>query len=100
MLALLGERKADDVPLFKASGQNAMLNTLKALDGNGFTVHGFRSNFEDWGAEATSFPRNLVKLCTAHDTRTRTDKAYQRSDLLEKRREIMQGWADFVVSAS
>ena len=63
-------------------------------------MHGFRSNFEDWGAEATSFPRNLVKLCTAHDTRTKTDKTYQRPDLLEKRREIMQGWSDFIVSAS
>jgi hypothetical protein len=36
-----------------------MLNTLKALDGTGFTVHGFRSSFEDWGAEATHFPRKL-----------------------------------------
>ena len=42
-----------------------MLNTLKALDGNGFTVHGFCSSFEDWGAEATSLPDDLVKLCTA-----------------------------------
>src|SRR6185437_6299331 len=40
MVALLGKRHADDVPLFKVSSQNAMLNTLKALDGNGCTVHG------------------------------------------------------------
>jgi hypothetical protein len=53
LLALLGMRQADDVQLFKVSSANAMLNTLKALDGNGFTVHGFRSSFEDWGAEAT-----------------------------------------------
>jgi len=65
LLALLGERKADNVPLFEVSSANAMLNTLKALDGNGFTVHGFCSSFEDWGAEATSLPRDLVKLCTA-----------------------------------
>ena len=39
LLALLGERKADNVPLFEVSSANAMLNTLKALDGNGFTVH-------------------------------------------------------------
>jgi integrase len=94
-VALLGDRRADDVPLFKVSSDNAMRNTLKANDGNGYTVHGFRSSFEDWGAEATSYPRDLIKLCTGHDTRTKTDKAYQRSDLLEKRREIMQRWSDF-----
>jgi integrase len=100
MLALLGERRADDVPLFEVSGANAMRDTLKSLDGNGYTVHGFRSSFEDWGAEATDYPRDLIKLCTAHDKRTKTDKAYQRSDLLEKRREIMQQWSDFVAGRS
>jgi integrase len=95
-LAVLGKRRAANAQLFNVSSANAMLNTLKALDGNGYTVHGFRSSFEDWGAEATSFPRDLVKLCTAHDKRTKTDKAYQRSDLLEKRREVMQRWSDYV----
>jgi hypothetical protein len=55
-----------------------------------------RSSFEDWAAETTDFPRDLVKLCTAHDKRTKVDKAYQRSDLLEKRRAIMQAWSDYV----
>ena len=64
LLALLGERKADNVPLFEVSSANAMFNTLKALDGNGFTVHGFCSSFEDWGAEATSLPRDLVNGTT------------------------------------
>jgi integrase len=94
-VALLGERQADDVPLFKVSHSNAMLNVLRKNDGDEFTVHGFRSSFEDWAAETTDFPRDLVKLCTAHDKRTKVDKAYQRSDLLKKRREIMQAWSDF-----
>ena len=71
MVALLSMRQADDLPLFKVSSANAMLNTLKALDGNGYTVHGFRSSFEDWSAEATSFARDVVRLCTAHDKRTK-----------------------------
>jgi integrase len=96
MVKLLGERKTDDMPLFKVSSASAMLDTLRAIDGNGYTVHGFRSSFEDWGAEATSFPPALVKLCTAHDSRTQTDKAYQRSDMLAKRREIMEAWSDYV----
>lgn len=96
MVALLGERRADNVPLFDVSSANGMLNALKSNGGNGYTVHGFRSSFEDWGAEATSFPRDLVKLCTAHDKRTKIDKAYQRSDLLEKRRAVMVEWSDFL----
>jgi integrase len=96
MVALLGERRADDVALFDVSHSNAMLYLLKATGGDSFTVHGFRSSFEDWAAETTDFQHNLVKLCTAHDKRTKTDKAYQRSDLLEKRRLIMQEWSDYI----
>jgi integrase len=96
-VALLGERQADDVPLFKVRHQNAMLNLLQSFDGcSEYTVHGMRSSFEDWAAETTDFPRDLVKLCTAHDKRTKVDKAYQRSDLLKRRREIMQAWSDYV----
>jgi integrase len=50
-VALLGERQADDVPLFKVSHSNATLNVLRKNDGDEFTVHGFRSSFEDWAAE-------------------------------------------------
>jgi integrase len=98
MMKVLGKKQASDVPLFKVSSQSAMLDTLRSLTGNGYTVHGFRSSFEDWGAEATSFPRDLVKLCTAHDKRTQTDKAYQRSNLLARRREVMEAWSDYVNS--
>jgi integrase len=96
MVELIGQRRDDDVPLFDVSNLNALRDTLKANGGNGYTVHGMRSSFEDWAAETTDFPRDLVKLCTAHDKRTKVDKAYQRSDLLEKRRVIMQAWSDYV----
>jgi hypothetical protein len=89
MVKLLGKRQADDVPLFKVSSQSAMLDTLRAITGNGYTVRGFRASSETWGAEATRFPRDAIKLCTEHDKRSATDKAYQRSDQLERRREIM-----------
>jgi integrase len=95
MVALLGERRADDVPLFEISNANAMLNTLRDNAGNGYTVHGFRSSFEDWGADS---PRSRQAL-HCHDKRTETDRAFQRSDLLQKRREIMERWLDFVTRA-
>ena len=61
-----------------------------------YTVQGFRSSFEDWAAEMTDFPRDLVRRCTGHDKRTKVDKAYQRSALLKKRREVVTAWSDFV----
>jgi len=94
-VALLGERRADNVPLFDVSGSNAMLNTLKANGGNGYTVHGFRTSFSDWVTETTAYGSDLADMCIAHETRGKVRKAYQRSDLLEKRREILQEWSDF-----
>jgi integrase len=97
-LALLGERRADDVSLFKVSSANAMLGTLKAIDGNGYTVHGFRTSFSDWVIETTEYGSDLADMCIAHETRGKVRKAYQRSDLLEKRREIMLAWSKFCTS--
>jgi integrase len=94
-LALLGERRADNVPLFKVSSANAMLNTLKANGGNGFTVHGFRTSFQEYVAAETQWPDDLADRCIAHERRSKVRRAYQRDDLLAKRREIMAAWAKF-----
>jgi len=96
MLALLGERGADDAALFEVSGSNAMLNTLKTNGGDGFTVHGFRSSFSDWVIDETNYGADLADMCIAHLTRGKVRAAYQRSPQLEKRRAIMQEWSDFV----
>jgi hypothetical protein len=45
-----------------------------------------------------AYPRDLVRRCTGHDKRTKTDKAYQRSKLLAKRREIIEKWNDYVTA--
>jgi integrase len=98
MVDLLGERGADDAPLFKVSGSNAMLNILKANGGNGFTVHGFRSSFSDWVIEETSHGADLADMCIAHLTRSAVRAAYQRSPQLDKRRAILKDWSDFVTA--
>jgi integrase len=95
-VALLGERRADDARLFKVSSQNAMLATLKANGGNGYTVHGMRSSFSDWVIDATSYGADLADMCIAHLTRGKVRAAYQRSPQLEKRREILATWSVFV----
>jgi integrase len=60
------------------------------------TTHGFRSSFRDWAAEATSLPREVAEMALAHTIESKVEAAYRRGDLLEKRREMMEQWAQFV----
>jgi len=58
--------------------------------------HGFRSTFRDWSAEQTSFPDEIRKAASGHTVGDAVQKAYQRTDLLEKRRQLMIQWANFL----
>ncbi len=59
------------------------------------TVHGFRSTFRDWCGEETSFPRDVAEAALAHAVGDRVERAYRRKDALEKRRALMEAWANF-----
>jgi integrase len=59
----------------------------------GVTTHGFRSSFKDWAAETTSFPDHLSEMALAHVSADKVRAAYARSDLFQKRRELMEAWA-------
>lgn len=61
----------------------------------GITVHGFRSSFRDWAGEQSGAPHAAIELCLAHHVGSAVERAYARSDLLERRRQLMQEWADF-----
>jgi integrase len=58
------------------------------------TVHGFRSAFRDWCGESTHFPRELAEAALAHVVGDATERAYRRGDALDKRRELMNAWAN------
>ena len=58
--------------------------------------HGFRSSFRDWAAEETNHPREVVEAALAHVVGNQTEAAYARSDLFERRRGLMDEWADYV----
>tara|TARA_R100000365_G_C2740880_1_gene69602 strand:- start:503 stop:1531 length:1029 start_codon:yes stop_codon:yes gene_type:complete len=60
------------------------------------TPHGFRSAFRDWAAETTSFPREVAEMALAHTIENKVEAAYRRGDLLEKRREMMEAWCDYI----
>jgi integrase len=64
------------------------------------TAHGFRSSFRDWAAEQTSFPREVCEMALAHVVENRVEAAYRRSDLFEKRRELMNCWSQFVCGSN
>lgn len=59
------------------------------------TAHGFRSTFRDWASEQTSFPSAVCEAALAHAIKDKTEAAYNRTDLFEKRRELMVTWADY-----
>jgi integrase len=59
------------------------------------TIHGMRSTFSTWAAEKTGFPNIIVELSLAHRVGTAVVRAYQRSDLTDKRRELMAVWAKY-----
>jgi integrase len=58
--------------------------------------HGFRSTFRDWAAEQTSYPDEIRKAASGHAVGDAVKEAYQRTDLLEKRRHLMDEWADYL----
>ena len=73
----------------------AMMQVLKRLDRTGITVHGFRSTFRDWCAECTNYPSDVAEMALAHVLRDKTEAAYRRGDLLEKRAKLMADWARY-----
>jgi integrase len=72
-------------------------NALSALRDRmgvaGITSHGFRTSFRTWAAESARAPNDVAELCLAHVTGKKVERAYQRSDLLDQRRELLGAWA-------
>jgi integrase len=75
----------------------AMLELLRGMAGNGYTVHGFRSTFSDWARDHTNTPRDVVELALAHTIKDKSEAAYRRGDALEKRRQLMEEWASTTI---
>ena len=57
--------------------------------------HGFRSTFRDWVFERTDYPRDLAEAALAHALENKVEAAYRRGDALERRRALMQAWANY-----
>ena len=75
----------------------------KILRDNGLaartTAHGFRSSFRDWAGECTNTAHAVMELSLAHKVGSAVEQAYARSDLLAKRRRLMEQWAAYITGA-
>jgi integrase len=74
----------------------ALLMALRRMGRSDVTVHGFRSSFRDWAGEQTNFPREIAEAALAHVIENKAEAAYRRGDALEKRRKLMEAWAQYV----
>jgi integrase len=72
----------------------AMSDILKLMSLS-VTVHGFRSTFDDWAHETTSYPNHVVEMALAHKISNKVEAAYRRGDLLQKRQALMADWDKF-----
>jgi integrase len=84
-------------PSKRASGA-VMWHLLRSMKSSGETVHGFRSSFRDWAAEKTAYPSDVIEMALAHSIANKLETAYRRSDLFEKRRQLMADWAAFCLN--
>lgn len=60
-------------------------------------MHGFRSTFRDWASEQTNVRSEVAEKSLSHKIGSRVEQAYARSDLLERRRNLIEQWTDFVI---
>ena len=63
------------------------------------TAHGFRSSFRDWSAEQTNIPSAVCEAALVHTLKDKTEAAYNRTDLFEKRCGLMNQWAEYCTGA-
>ncbi|MCH2078865.1 MAG: site-specific integrase, partial [Rhodobacteraceae bacterium] len=80
----------------EALSNMSMLMLLRRMGVEGITVHGFRSTFRDWAGEVANAPRELAEMSLAHTVGSEVERAYARSDLLARRRQLMDRWSAFV----
>lgn len=61
--------------------------------------HGLRSTFRDWVAERTNYPGDMAEVALAHRISNAVEASYRRGDMIEKRRKMMDDWADYLAGA-
>jgi integrase len=76
----------------------SLTQTLRRMGRTDVSVHGFRSTFRDWCSEQTNYPREVAELALAHRVGDKTERAYQRADMLKKRHALAEAWAKYATA--
>jgi integrase len=97
IVRFMQSRSENDFVFAGRSGGLSNMSLLAMLRqmGRSVTAHGFRSTFRTWAAEQTSFSNEVCEAALAHVIGDKVEAAYQRGDLFEKRRRLMEAWAAF-----
>jgi integrase len=105
-VSLLNSIKKTDGIIFPGKGgvplsDMSLTAVLRRMGRDDITVHGFRSSFKDWCAEApgNAFSREVCEHALAHSLPDKVEPAYRRGDLLDKRVVLMQTWSDYCYTA-
>lgn len=107
-IALLRQMPREGAYVFPGRSSDTILSdmsltaVLRRMGRGDITVHGFRSSFRDWCAEAVgnTFAREVCEHALAHSLPNKVEAAYRRGDLFDKRVPLMQAWADYCSTAS
>src|SRR5271170_1498840 len=81
--------------LLKRMNSVATEKWVDAADKRPITAHGFRATFRTWAEEITGFPHAVIEEAMGHQVGNQVERAYRRTDVLEKRRELMGDWGDY-----
>jgi integrase len=73
---------------------------LRRMGRGDLTAHGFRSTFSSWAHAQTAYPSDVIEMALAHTIGDRVKAAYQRDDLITKRRMLMADWARFCATVA
>jgi len=65
------------------------------VSGRPITAHGFRATFRTWAEEVATFPHAVIEQAMGHQVGTQVERAYRRTDVLDKRRQLMHTWAQY-----
>jgi integrase len=94
-IAIVEAQPRDSAFVFPGLHENSLLNVLERMGRDDVTVHGFRSTFRVWGAEQTHYLRDMLEFALAQQIGDAVEAAYNRTDTLQKRRQLMMDWASF-----
>ncbi len=91
--------------IFRTGGARPMSDTvfaalMKRMKREDVTTHGFRSTFRDWCSESAHADREVAEAALAHSLGDKVERAYARSDLFERRRDLMEAWAKYATGKS